>query len=113
MREQRPLLCHVTDAAAMGRGVGEVPALEQNLSAVRGFEAGDDAQHRGLARSGRTDNRRAAVRRHGEVHAIEGQMIAKALADGLQFEERHLTTLSASSRSNRTSGRESNTMSSA
>ena len=61
--EERVLLEHRVDVAAAGGQRGDVDAAEPDGARGGLFEAGDHAQHRGLARSGRARGWRTARRR--------------------------------------------------
>ncbi|GMA36898.1 hypothetical protein GCM10025876_31020 [Demequina litorisediminis] len=57
VRERRVVLEHEADAALLRRQVRRVLALDTDVPLVGGFESGDDAQQRGLAASGRPQER--------------------------------------------------------
>ena len=71
MREQRVVLEHHADVAAMRRLGGDVLAVEPHAAAVGFQEAGDDAQQGGLAAARRSQQRDEFAGRHLEVDAAQ------------------------------------------
>src|SRR6478736_2455034 len=57
MRKQRIALEHHADATLMRRDPGDIRAIEPDGAFVRREQAGDDAQERGLAAAGGTEQR--------------------------------------------------------
>ena len=57
VRKEREVLERHSDAARLGRLVGDVAAAEQNTPLVGLLDAGDKPQQHGLARSRRPENR--------------------------------------------------------
>ena len=80
---------------------GDVDAVDQDLAARRGVEAGDQAEQRGLAAAGRTDDGEALPRRHRQVQRMQDRerLIAAldGLADAAQLDHRALAPACASS----------------
>src|SRR4051812_15543159 len=77
MAEQRVMLKHETDAALADSGVGGILAMKENLSAIGGFKAGDDAQQRGFARARRAQQRHQLPAGNFEAHVIDGNEITE------------------------------------
>jgi hypothetical protein len=93
MREQRAVLRDEADAALVrrheGGAIGHGLLVQHDAAAVWRLEAGDQAQKRGLAAAGRTDDRRAGAGLDGEVDA--GQRPHRPVAPGQcrKVEEAH------------------------
>ena len=81
MREQRILLEHRVHRALVGRHTGDILALEQNFAGIRLQKACDQAQGRGLAAAGRTQQRNELF-----VMDIEVQSVQNALAVKLHYD---------------------------
>ena len=61
--------------------MGDVVFAQVDGAAVRVFESGDHAQHRGLARARRTEQRDELARPDVERHVVGGLHRAEDLAD--------------------------------
>ena len=70
-----------TDPPLLHRQPRRVVVAEANPAAVGGLEAGDDAQQRGLAAAGRSEQRDELARRDRQVDRREDRLVAEALAD--------------------------------
>ena len=93
------------------RPIGEELSVKHDFAGIRRIEAGDDAQQRRLARTGRSHHGAAAIGSHAEIDAVERRNGAVAAADTLKFEQAH--RLAAGFEyiySNHVSGSENNTM---
>ena len=75
------MLEHETDLALAHMAFGRILAMEQDLAAVRRFQAGDDAQQRGLATAGRPEQGEQFARGDVEVDVVEGDKVAECLLD--------------------------------
>ncbi len=84
LRVQAALLGHVAEAAAVG--VGERGAAEGHRAAVGREHAEDDPHRGGLAGAVAADESGEAAVADGEAHRIEGEALAVALGDVVEFE---------------------------
>jgi hypothetical protein len=80
MAEQGVVLEHEATGARATLADG-VLAMEVHAAGVRALEAGHDAQQRGLAGAGRSQQGQQLARLHLERQAVEGEVVAEALAD--------------------------------
>ena len=71
VRKQRVLLEHRVDVPAAGRQPGDVHAAEPDDAGGGLFEAGDHAQHGGLARPGRAEDGEELAVVDGQVGAVD------------------------------------------
>jgi hypothetical protein len=72
---------------ALGHGERQrVLAIEPHRAAIRPFQAGDDAEQRGLARTRRTEQRDQLARSDLEIHIVERLVGAKELGDVLDVD---------------------------
>ena len=79
--EQRVVLEHEADPALAHVAAGGVLAVELDAPGVGLFEAGDDAQQRGLAAAGRAQQRHQLAGGDVQADVVERLEGAKALAD--------------------------------
>ena len=79
VREQGVGLEDGVDRAPVGRGGGQVLAVEQDLAAGGGLEAGDEAQGGGLAAAGRAEDREELAGADLEVDAVDRGEVAELL----------------------------------
>ena len=84
LRVQAALLGHVAEAAAVG--VGERGAAEGHRAAVGREHAEDDPHRGGLAGAVAADEAGEAAVADGEAHRVEGEALAVALGDVVEFE---------------------------
>ena len=77
---------HRQVALAAGR-VGDVAAVELEAAAVDLGEPGDHAQQGGLAAAGGADEDDELALLDGQVHALDGAVLAEDLLDGLELQE--------------------------
>ena len=98
--KQRIALEDGVDGTAMGRRLGHVDAVEQDLALGRLLEAGDHAQGRRLAAARGAQQREELARRHVQIDPVHGVHIAEALdeIDQLDFAAAHRTTCPCLSR---------------
>ena len=82
MRKQRVALEHHVDRPPVGRHAGKVRAVEQDAALVRRLEAGEQAQQRGLAAAGGTEQREELALVDVERQAVDRGEVAEALGDG-------------------------------
>ncbi len=80
MRIEGEGLEHHRGVADADRDVGDVPAVEQNHAGIRPFDAGDDAQQRGLARAAGAQDGEKFTRLDGELGAAQRLDGAEALS---------------------------------
>ena len=71
VREQRVVLEHHAQIAPVGRHVGAEPPVDTHLAAFGLDEAGDQHQHRGLARAGGPEQGEELALAHVDVGACE------------------------------------------
>src|SRR5262249_24834962 len=85
--EQGVRLKHHPDIALLDRDIRHVGVVEEHASAgVRTLEAGDDAQHGGLAASGRSEKNEGLTTRSRERDRLQGACaVGKGLCAGLDL----------------------------
>ena len=71
MREERAVLVHEPDPAAVRRHAREIAAVEEDAARVRPLQAGDDPQERALAAAARPEHGDELAVRHLEVDPVE------------------------------------------
>ena len=81
--EQGVFLEHGVDVAAPRGQCGDVDAAEPDHPGRRLLEAGDHAQHGGLARAGRAEDREQLAVGDGEVCALDGHDLVPGVAEFL------------------------------
>ncbi len=85
MREQRVILEHGVDRAAVRGIVGDVASVQQDAAAVRTLEAGHQAQGRALAATGRSEQGQELALAQAEIELLHDEAgAAIALADLVQ-----------------------------
>jgi hypothetical protein len=84
LRVETALLGHVAEAAAVG--LGERSAAEADSAGIRREHAEDDAHRRGLACAVAADEAGEAAVAHREADAVEGEALAVAFGDVVEFE---------------------------
>ena len=87
--EQAVALEDHAHVALVGRGAGDVGAGHQHGAGVGELEAGRDAQRRGLAAPGRSEQRDELALAYVEVEALERDGGPERLADGDEVERGH------------------------
>src|ERR1700722_2216242 len=85
-REQRQLLEHHVDRAAVRRHIAHALAADRDVAAVRRNEPRDHAQQRRLAAARRTENRKKAAALHRKRQGVDGHMIRETLEHGVRLE---------------------------
>ena len=80
------MLENEADPPLLDREGACVLAIEGERALAHGFESGDEAQERGLARAGGSEQRQKLARRHGEVDAIERPVGAEAFRDAADLD---------------------------
>jgi hypothetical protein len=88
VREQRVVLEDRGDVALERRRPGHVRAAERHRAGGRRLEAGDHAQHRGLARAGRPQHGEELAVRDRQVDAVDRGRVAELLAEAGQVDRR-------------------------
>ena len=88
MPEQGVVLEDEADAPLLDRERASVLAVEGERALAHRLEPGDEAQERGLARAGRSEQRQKLARRDGEVDGIESPMGAEAFRDAADLDAR-------------------------
>ena len=63
-----------------GRRLGDVDAVDQDLTAARPLEPGEHAQGRGLAASGRAEQREELTRLDLQIDSVDGRDAVEVLA---------------------------------
>ena len=84
--EQRVMLEHETDVAFAQAEPGRVVFAEQDLAAVGMQQSGDHPQQRGLARTGRAEQRDQLAGRHVQVDRVERGDVRVVLAELTDFQ---------------------------
>ena len=80
MGKQRIVLEHHVDRAAIGGNTGDIFAPNENLAFRRLLKPRHHAERRGLATTGRTEDREELARIHREIVVDHGSGIAEAFA---------------------------------
>jgi hypothetical protein len=88
VREERVLLEDGVHVALVGRHPGHVHTLEQDATRRRLLEAGDHLQQRGLAATGRPEQREELTLVDREVGAVHGHEVAERLVHRVQSDDR-------------------------
>ena len=83
MVEERVILEHEPDPAAVRRNAGEVAAVEHDAPGVGPLEAGDHAEQRALPRAARSQHGDDLALGDVERHAVERGLLAEADRDVL------------------------------
>ena len=83
MTEERVLLEHEACAALARRDRQPVQTVERHLADIGEFEPSEDAQQRGLARAGGTEQRNESTLRSLEAHSVQRRKAAELLGYGL------------------------------
>ena len=78
------MLKHETDIALADAAQQGVLAVEAHLAFIRPSQARDDAQERGLARAGRSEQRDQFAGLDVEIDIVQGGKFAEALGDVVQ-----------------------------
>ena len=86
VRKQRVALEHGAYGPGLRRPFREVLAVQENAAAIRQVEAGDHAQKRRLAATGRAEQREELAGPNREADAIDSREIAKTARDILNLE---------------------------
>ena len=85
VREQRVVLEHRVDVPVERRSIGDVGAVEHGCAPCgRSLEAGDHAQHRGLAGARRPEQREELARADVERDVVDGDDCAEPLGHAAQ-----------------------------
>ncbi len=84
VREQRVILEHDAGPAPARRQMVDGLVIEQHAALALPDEAGNDAQQRGLAAAGRTQQRDELPARNIEIDVAHGDELAEAMADVLK-----------------------------
>ena len=84
--EQRVVLKDEPHASALRRLTGGVDPVEVDGTLIGMLEAGDDAQQRGLARAGRSEQPHELPGLHRQVDAVECLVAAKPMTDAPGFD---------------------------
>ncbi|MNT74090.1 hypothetical protein D3C72_2128710 [compost metagenome] len=91
MREQRVILEHHPHRAQMRRlvvaGSGDTLAVEPDVATAQRLEAGNAAQHRGLAAAGAAQQAGDLTLRQLERHVIDHRLAGVGLADRIQLKQ--------------------------
>ena len=87
--KQRVALEHGAHRARLGRAVGEIDPVEEDLARVGQVEAGDHPQQRGLAAAGWAQQGEELARLDGEVDTVDGGEITEPARHVAEFEQRH------------------------
>ena len=97
VREQRVVLEDGVDVAVVGRRARDVLSAEQHRTARRQFEPGDHAQHGGLARPRRPEQREELALADLEVDVVDRDdlvgvvaVATEGLAEAHELDRRHL-----------------------
>ena len=88
MRKHGIGLKHHVHGAFVGRNLGHVLAVDQHVTLGRHFEAGEHAQQRGLAATGRSEQRKELAGRDVEADIVHGDRRAPALGDIAEADDR-------------------------
>ena len=83
--EQRVVLEHEADVALAGAVAQRILAVDPHFAGIRPVEAGDDPQQRGLARTGRTEQRQQFALADLQVDIVERGERAELLDDVPDF----------------------------
>ena len=86
MREQRVGLKHHADVALVRRDSGDGGAIEQDLAGIGGEKAGDQIEHRGLARAARPEQRHECSGGDCERDVVDRLGRAERLAQRAQLD---------------------------
>ena len=86
--EQRVMLEDRVDVALVGRRLGHVGAFEPDGPLGGRLEPGDHPQRGGLAAPGRPEHREELALGNGEVRVGDGDVIAEALRDMVDLDDR-------------------------
>ena len=84
VREQRVVLENRVHVPVKRGDARDVLAVEKDAPRGRQFEAGDHAQHGGLARAGRAEHGKEFAIQDVQIDAIDGLDVAVALLDTLE-----------------------------
>ena len=95
VREQRVVLEHHADVAALRRLAGDFLAIEQDPSRIRIFEAGHAAQRGGLAAAARAEQRDELAFGGGEVEVMDRRNAVEGLPEAVEYQPRHSAALTA------------------
>ena len=83
MREQRVVLEHHVDGALVRQHLRDVLAAQQDLAGIRRLEPGEHAQQRGLAATGRPQQRKKFSGADVERELVDRGEAAEALCHAL------------------------------
>jgi len=86
--KQRIALEHHVDRPPIGRHASDILTVQQDASLVRGLEAGEQAQQRGLAATGRSEQGEKLARENIQGHALNGGDTGEALAHAVEPDQR-------------------------
>src|SRR5829696_1816974 len=84
MRKEREVLEDHREVAPERRHAGDVPIPDMDLALLRLLEAGDEAQGRGLAAAGRSQQREEHAPRDVEREVTHRHCAAEAFGDALE-----------------------------
>jgi hypothetical protein len=88
VRKQRIALEHHVDRPPIGRNASDILPVEQDASLVRGLEAREQAQQRGLAAPGRSEQGKELAGENIEGHVLNRGDTGEALAHAVEPEQR-------------------------
>ncbi len=88
MRKKRVGLEHHVDRPPVRRHAGDVLALQQEAALAWCFEAGEHPEKRGLAATGRPEQREELSLVDIEAQVVDGDEIAEPLRNVLELDER-------------------------
>ena len=84
VREQRVVLEHDPDFAPVAGKVGDAPAIDRDLAAVRHQEAGNQVEQRGLAAARRPEQRHQLAAADQQRQLVERGGLAEAFRDAVE-----------------------------
>src|SRR5262249_27051003 len=87
-REQRVALEHHVDRPPIGRHRRDILPIEQDASRVRRLKSGEEAQQRGLAAAGGTEQREKLAEKNVERDLFDRGRAAESLAHAIEAHER-------------------------
>ena len=87
MREERILLEDRVQLAAVRRKACDILTVKNHLAAVRGREAAEDAERRGLAATGGAEQGHKGVLRNGQIQVVQHHFSVEGLGDVLQIHQ--------------------------
>src|SRR5262245_46093223 len=101
MREQRVVREHASYLTPIGRKIGNAPAVDGDLTAVRHQEAGDEVEERGLAAARRPEQGHQLAAAHQQRYRVERDDIAEAFGDAIELDRNRVAGRPARRRNER------------